>query len=66
MEGVVTNWVNKKGFGFIGVEGKKDAFVHYSDIKMDGFVSLKIGQKVKFELEESEKGLRAKNVEPIG
>ena len=65
MEGEITKWVNKKGYGFIGVEGQKDVFVHYSDIKMDGFVSLKTGQKVKFDLEESDKGPRAKNVEPL-
>jgi len=65
MEGIVKKWVNKKGYGFIGVDGEKDAFVHYSDVKMEGFVSLKIGQKVSFDLENTDKGLRAKNVELV-
>jgi len=65
MEGTVVKWVNKKGYGFIEVEGQKDIFVHYSDVKKDGFVSLRIGQKVKFDLEETDKGPRAKNVEPL-
>lgn len=65
MEGIVTKWVDKKGYGFIGVEGQKDVFVHYSDVKMDGFVSLRDGQKVEFDLEETDKGPRAKNVKPV-
>ena len=65
MEGTITKWVNKKGYGFIGVEGQKDVFVHHSDIKMDGFVNLKLGQKVKFDIEASDRGLRSKNVELI-
>ncbi|HHF55703.1 MAG TPA: cold shock domain-containing protein [Thermoplasmatales archaeon] len=63
MEGTVIKWIDKKGYGFIGVDGQKDIFVHYSDIKKEGFVSLKIGQKVKFDVEETDKGPRAKNVE---
>ncbi|HDN50318.1 MAG TPA: cold shock domain-containing protein [Thermoplasmatales archaeon] len=65
MEGIVTKWVDKKGYGFIGVEGQKDVFVHYSDVKTEGFVSLRDGQKVRFDLEETDKGPRAKNVEPV-
>ena len=65
MEGTIKKWVNKKGYGFIGVDGQKDVFVHYSDVKKEGFVSLKIGQKVKFDLEDTDKGPRAKNVELI-
>jgi len=63
MEGTVKKWVNKKGYGFIGVDGQKDVFVHYSDVKKEGYISLKVGQKVKFDLVETEKGPRAKNVE---
>ena len=63
MEGTVIKWINKKGYGFIGVDGQKDIFVHYSDIKKEGFISLKIGQKVRFDEEETDKGPRAKNVE---
>ncbi|MCD6447561.1 MAG: cold shock domain-containing protein [Thermoplasmata archaeon] len=63
MEGTVIKWIDKKGYGFIGVDGQKDIFVHYSDIKKEGFISLKIGQKVKFDVEETDKGPRAKNVE---
>ncbi len=52
----------KKGFGFIvGPEGQ-DVFVHYSQIKGDGFRSLKDGESVDYELIEGEKGWQARDV----
>jgi CspA family cold shock protein len=65
MEGVVKKWINKKGYGFIGVDGGEDVFVHHSDVKKEGFVVLREGQKVKFELVNTNKGKRAKNVELV-
>ena len=57
-------WFNDaKGFGFIEQEsGGEDVFVHYSTIQTDGYRSLKEGQKVEFEVEGADKGLRAINV----
>ena len=57
-------WFNDaKGFGFIEQEsGGEDVFVHYSTIQTDGYRSLKEGQKVEFEVEGADKGLRATNV----
>jgi CspA family cold shock protein len=52
-----------KGFGFIQAAGK-DYFVHYKQIKSDGFKSLKEGQKVTFEASSSPKGWVATNVQP--
>jgi len=54
---------NKKGFGFIANEGGTDIFVHYSSIQGGGFKTLKEGELVEFELVESEKGLKAQNVQ---
>lgn len=52
----------KKGFGFIiGPEGQ-DVFVHYSEIRGDGFRSLKDGESVCYELIESPKGWQAQSV----
>ncbi len=52
----------KKGFGFIiGPEGQ-DVFVHYSQIKGDGFRALKDGETVEYELTEGDKGYQAQEV----
>ncbi len=58
-------WFNeKKGFGFIEVEGGgKDVFCHYSGIKADGFKTLAEGDKVTFDVEEGQKGPQAANVQ---
>ena len=57
-------WFNdSKGFGFIEQEGGgEDVFVHHSAIEMDGYRSLKEGQRVEFEISKEAKGLRAANV----
>ncbi|HIE05508.1 MAG TPA: cold-shock protein [bacterium (Candidatus Stahlbacteria)] len=61
----VVKWFNSKlGYGFISREdGEGDVFVHYSDVTGTGYRTLREGEKVKFELAESPKGLKATNVE---
>lgn len=62
MEGTV-KWFNKdKGYGFIRDGENKDVFVHYSQIQMDGFRTLEEGERVSFEVMQSERGPQAKNV----
>ena len=63
-QGTVKWFNDSKGFGFIEVEGQKDLFVHMSEIKMDGFKTLKDGQSVEFTEGTSEKGPCATNVIP--
>ena len=59
-------WFNpQKGYGFIEVEGARDVFVHYSEIKMAGFRTLEEGQQVQFDLMDGEKGPHATNVSPV-
>lgn len=59
-------WFNaKKGFGFISTDQGSDVFVHHNDIKVDGFRTLKDGEKVEFEVVEGPKGVHAKNVTKI-
>ncbi len=65
LEGKVKWFNEKKGFGFIEEEGGNDFFVHYSEIKGDGFKTLVEGQRVRFEPENASKGPRAKNVQAI-
>jgi len=56
-------WFNDdKGFGFIEREGGPDVFVHHSAIKMEGFRTLKEGQKVTMEVTQGQKGPQAENV----
>ena len=59
-------WFNdSKGYGFLTPsEGGKDLFVHMSEIKMEGFKTLKEGQEVEYEEGESDKGPCATNVNP--
>ncbi len=52
----------KKGYGFIAIDGGKDAFVHHSQIQGTGYKSLEEGQDVELDVDEDVKGLRAKNV----
>jgi CspA family cold shock protein len=62
----VVKWFNeKKGFGFISKEDGGDIFVHYTGIGGDGFKSLQEGARVEFEIEDSDKGQRAVNVNVI-
>lgn len=64
-EGTVKWFNDSKGFGFINpADGGKDLFVHMSEIKMDGFKTLKEGAEVKYEEGSGEKGPCATNVIP--
>ena len=64
-EGVV-KWFNaKKGYGFIKREEGQDLFVHFSSITMDGYKSLVEGDSVSFEVEETDRGPQARNVQKI-
>jgi CspA family cold shock protein len=60
-------WFNdSKGFGFITPDdGGKDLFAHHSSIQMDGYKSLKEGQKVSFEVRDGEKGPAAANITAV-
>jgi cold shock protein len=64
-EGTVKWFSNEKGYGFIAREGAEDVFVHHSQVNMEGYRSLIEGQKVEFEVEQGDKGLQAKNVQPV-
>ena len=64
MENGTVNWFNaEKGFGFISRVDGSDVFVHFSAIQGDGFKTLEEGQAVTFDVEESDRGPQAANVE---
>ncbi len=57
-------WYNgTKGFGFIVDENEKDIFVHRTGLK--DIKDLEPDQKVQFEIEDTDKGPAAVNVEII-
>ena len=63
MSNGIVKWFNStKGYGFIEQENGPDVFVHYSGIKGNGFKTLEEGDKVTFDVEQSNKGLAAVNV----
>ncbi len=57
---------SRKGYGFIELEdGSGDVFVHFTDIQGMGYRTLEEGQKVKFEIINTDKGPKASNVEAV-
>lgn len=61
--GTVKWFSGEKGYGFISVDDEPgDLFVHYSDIKGDGFKALDEGARVAFTKASGPKGSRAENV----
>ena len=63
--GEVKWFSNERGYGFVTRDDieNEEYFVHFSSITMEGFKTLKAGQKVSFVLQQEEKGLQAKEVE---
>lgn len=60
-------WFNaSKGYGFISSEDGKEYFVHYSEINVSGYRSLKEGQQVVFTAVQGDKGLQAHDVSLAG
>ncbi|SFS17298.1 cold-shock DNA-binding protein family [Granulicella pectinivorans] len=53
---------NAKGYGFLGRDGGPDVFVHYSSIQLDGYKTLKEGDKVGFDIIQGSKGPQADQV----
>ncbi len=59
MEGTVKWYNSRKGYGFISGEDGKDVFVHRSSIPEGTY--LNEGDKVDYQLEDSERGPQATN-----
>ncbi len=67
MDSGTVKWFNdKKGYGFITPdEGGDDLFIHHSNVEMEGFKTLRDGQKVEYEAGEGKKGPEATKVVPV-
>jgi CspA family cold shock protein len=66
METGIVKWFNDaKGFGFITPDaGGEDLFAHFSEIRIEGFKTLKETQRVTFEVKMGPKGKQAANIKP--
>ncbi|MBN9609489.1 MAG: cold-shock protein [Actinobacteria bacterium 69-20] len=65
-QGTVKWFNSEKGYGFITPdEGGGDVFVHHTAINTTGYRTLEEGQKVNFEIEQSDKGPQATSVTPV-
>jgi CspA family cold shock protein len=66
MQTGIVKWFNdSKGYGFITPDGGgEDLFAHFSEIKSNGFKSLKENQRVTFEVTTGPKGKQAANIQP--
>lgn len=62
--GTVKWFNNAKGYGFISPDGGgSDVFAHFSAITMEGYKTLKQGQKVEFDLIDGPRGLQATKIQ---
>jgi len=65
MDGTIKT-LTQKGFGFIAREGEtKDLFFHSKELSGVMFDELKVGDKVSFDVVDTEKGPAAKNVKRV-
>lgn len=60
--GVVKWFNNDKGYGFINQENGPDLFVHYSEIKGNGYRTLNEGDRVEYTITDGKKGKQASSV----
>ncbi len=65
-ESGTVKWFNvTKGFGFITRDQGDDVFVHFRSIRGKGHRSLLEGQRVRFTVTESDKGMQAEDVSVV-
>jgi len=66
-ESGTVKWFNvTKGFGFVTRDQGDDVFVHFRSICGKGHRSLLEGQRVRFSVTESDKGIQAEDVSIVG
>ncbi len=64
--GIVKWFNNAKGYGFVKADNRdEDVFVHFSAIEMEGYRTLREGQRVAFEITQGPKGLHAAHVQRV-
>ena len=61
-KGTVKWFDNAKGYGFIQRSGGDDVFVHFRQIRGEGYRTLQEGQAVQFSVVPGQKGPQAEDV----
>jgi CspA family cold shock protein len=56
---------NAKGYEFLGCPGGQDVFVHCTAIQLEGYKSLREGDRVSFDVIQGEKGPQAGQVKRL-
>jgi CspA family cold shock protein len=65
-EGVVKTVIPDRGFGFISQNGGPDIFFHFRDLDPSlEFNDQLRERRVRFQVVESDRGPRAKNIRPV-
>ena len=65
-KGKVKYFNDVKGWGFISADQEdRDVYVHYRNINMEGYRTLREGQHVVFDLALTDRGPEAHNVQPF-
>ena len=67
INGTVKWFSNERGYGFLLIDDDPDEteyFVHYSYVNMDGYKTIRAGQKVSFILVDTDRGIQAHDVCP--
>jgi CspA family cold shock protein len=60
--GFLKYYNRSRGYGFIrSKQTSKDVFAHVTDMEQ----RIKVGERVKFEVEFTQRGLQARNIEPV-
>ncbi len=60
MKGKVKMFNAQRGFGFITGEDGKDTYFHQTSV--EGGATIAVGDSVEYEVEQGDRGTRAKNV----
>ena len=65
VKGNVLWFDDERGIGFVETADGQEIFLHHSSIDMEGFRSLSQGDRITFTIEETSRGLEAKNVKKV-
>ena len=63
MKGKVKMFNSDRGFGFIAGDDDREVYVHISSI--EGEQALSVGDEVEYDVEQGDRGPRAKNVKKV-